>query len=197
MNFEEFCQLIRSENLGVVVNSLLLEGPVFYFKQDHRRYFDFRNKISAKLNVHPNNIEIVGSARLGFRLKLEKLGEPFGADSDIDVVIVSNDLFEQVWLQLIFIRKQVWHDLTPKERTNLKECRENIYWGYVRPDRIPTKIDFSRWWWPIFEQLSNCDDYDRRKIRGRLFKSWKHVQMNYHYSIQRLIQDLQRLNKEG
>ena len=188
MNFEEFRQLTKSEDLQVVVNLLLLEGPVFYFKQDHRRYFDFKNKISARLNVHPNNIEVVGSARLGFRLKLEKLGKPFGADSDIDVAIVSNALFEQVWLQLISLTDEKWYDLTPKERANVKECRENIYWGYIRPDRIPPKTKFSRWWWTIFEQLSNCADYERRKIRGRLFKSWKHVQMNYCHSIQLLMQ---------
>ncbi len=192
MNFEEFRQLTKSENLQVVVNLLLLAGPVFYFKQDHRRYFDFKNKISARLNVHPNNIEVVGSARLGFRLKLEKLGKPFGADSDIDVVIVSNNLFERVWLQLIFMTEEKWYHLTPKERANVKECKENIYWGYIRPDRIPPKTEFSRWWWRIFEQLSNCADYDRRKIRGRLFKSWEHVQMNYCYSIQHLMQEFKR-----
>lgn len=197
MNFEEFCKLVEIEGSEIVVNSLLLEGSIFYFKQDHRRYFNFKNKISEKLSIHPNNIEVIGSARLGFRLKSEKLGKPFGADSDIDVVIVSNDLFEKAWSELIYIKERWWHDLSPRERTNLRECQEHIWWGYIRPDRIPSKAEFSKRWWTIFEQLSDCDDYERRKIRGRLFKSWKHAQINYCYSIERLMQEHRDLSKEG
>jgi hypothetical protein len=196
MNFDEFYELTKSANLDMVVNSYLLQGPVFYFKGDYRRYFDFKNRISAKLNVHPNNIEVVGSAKLGFRLKMEKIGESFGADSDIDVVVVSNDLFEEVWSQLILKKNNAWYNLSPKERANLKDCQKNLYWGYIRPDRLPTTAPFSKWWWGIFEQLSNCSDYDRRKIRGRLFKSWHHVQMNYCYAIERLMEEYHRLTME-
>jgi len=196
MDFHEFCQLAKSETLEAVVNSSLLEGSVFYFKGDLRRYFDFKYKIAEKLNVHPKDIEVVGSARLGFRLAQQKAGEPFGPDSDIDVVVVSNTLFEEVWLQLICVWERAWHDLVPKERTNLKECLKNVYWGYIRPERIPTRSNFSRWWWAVFEELSNCDDYEQRSVRGRLFKSWKHVQINYCYSIQRLLQELGQLSKE-
>ena len=197
MNFEEFRKLIESKKLEIVVNSLLLEGSVFYFRQNRGRYLDFKNKISAELHVHPKNIEVVGSARLGFRLKSEKLGEPFGADSDIDVAIVSSNLFEEAWLQLIFIENKMWHELTPKERINIMECKGDIYWGYIRPDRITTRIKFSRWWWKIFEQLSSREEYGGRKIRGRLFKSWKHVQRYYCYSVQCLMEELKRLKKEA
>ena len=197
MNFEEFCQLVESGKLKIVVNFLLLEGPVFYFKKDHRKYFDFKSRISTKLNVHPKNIEVVGSAKLGFRLKVEKPGKPFGADSDIDVVIVSNNLFEKAWLQLISIEEKMWHELSPKERIGLRECKQDVYWGYIRPDRITNRIQFSRWWWTTFEELSNCEDYDRRKIRGRLFKSWKHVQRNYCYLVQHFMQQLKHLGQGG
>jgi len=70
-------------------------------------YQKFRNTIGRFLNTNPNNVAIVGSARFGFSLtpSEEKAFSPFrGLDqphpSDLDVVIVHADLFEEIWKNL-------------------------------------------------------------------------------------------------
>ena len=190
MNFEAFRKVIQTEGLELTVNSLLLQGPVFYFGKDYKKYFHFRNRLSEKLNVHTNDIAIVGSARLGFSLNQEKSGKSFDKDSDIDVAVVSKNLFERAWSELISIGEKKFYELLPKERSNLRECQSDIYWGYISPDRVPGGTGFSRWWWAIFEELSDCSEYEKRKIRGRLFESWKRAQMHYCYSIQKLLKTL-------
>jgi predicted nucleotidyltransferase len=115
------------------------------------------------------------------------LGEPFDKESDIDIAVISDKLFDLAWSELISIRDKKWLELRPKERANLIQCQSDIYWGYISPDKVPGGIGFSKWWWSIFEELSSNTDFGRRKIRGRLFKSWERAQAYYCYSIQNLL----------
>jgi predicted nucleotidyltransferase len=190
MNFTEFRKVIEIEGLEVAVNSLILQGSVFYFKDDFKKYFYFKNILSTKLDVHTKNIEIIGSAKLGFSLNQQRLGEPFDKESDIDIAVISDKLFDLAWSELISIRDKKWFELTPKERANLIQCQSDIYWGYISPDRVPGGTGFSKWWWSIFEELSSVADFERRKIRGRLFKSWERAQAYYCYSIQNLLKSV-------
>jgi predicted nucleotidyltransferase len=195
MNLKEFHKVIEIEGLEAAVNSLILQGSVFYFQNDPKKYFQFKNMLSRRLDVHTNNIEIIGSAKLGFSLNQEKLGEAFDKESDIDVAVISDRLFERAWSELISIRDKKWLELTPKERANLTQCQSDVYWGYVSPDKVPGGTEFSKWWWSIFEELSSHADYERRKIRGRLFKSWERAQAYYCYSIQNLLRTFVREGK--
>ena len=187
MDFKDFKKVIEVKGPEVAVNSLLFYGPVFYFQNDQKKYFFFKHKLSEKLDIHTNDIEIVGSARLGFSLNREKFGKPFGKESDIDVAIVSNRLFERAWLDLISIKGERLFELLPKEKANLTQCQSDIYWGYVSPERIPSRVGFSKWWWPIFEEMSLSE---KRKVRARLFMSWKRAEMHYSYTIQKVLKSL-------
>lgn len=187
MTFEEFRKVIENKGLEETVNSLILHGSVFYFNWDDNKYYCFKDEISKKLRVHTKNIEIIGSAKLGFSLNQERLGKSFGKKSDIDVVVISDILFEKAWSELISIGDRRWIDLTPKEKENLKQCQNDIYWGYIRPDRVPGETEFSKWWWNIFNELSSNAEYEYRMVRGRLFKSWERVQECYSSSLEKLL----------
>jgi Pyruvate/2-oxoacid:ferredoxin oxidoreductase gamma subunit len=52
MNIEEFRKVIEIEGLEVTVDFLILQGPVFYFHNDSKKYFNFKKLLSKKL-VHP------------------------------------------------------------------------------------------------------------------------------------------------
>jgi hypothetical protein len=57
-------------------------------------YFDLKDRIAATFGIHPAEIVVVGSAKLGFSLAPDKRYRPFGETSDIDVALCSSSLFD-------------------------------------------------------------------------------------------------------
>ena len=60
-------------------------------------YGDFRAAISYTVGVSEEDVRLVGSARFGLSMNPSKGVRPFNDESDLDVVIVSSDLFNKVW----------------------------------------------------------------------------------------------------
>jgi hypothetical protein len=70
-------------------------------------YAQFRRTIAKILDINPNNVSIVGSAKFGLSLSPvpAKTLLPFravsdGNESDVDIAIVSPTLFEKTWTSL-------------------------------------------------------------------------------------------------
>lgn len=102
-----------------------LEPKNFYMKhivKSHNWYFSdylnvpqdqivdrmdyFKEIVSSKLNINFHNVQIVGSAKMGYSLSPRKLLRPFHDEvsgmpsSDIDIAIISENLYEQFWSEL-------------------------------------------------------------------------------------------------
>jgi hypothetical protein len=71
----------------------LSEGIPYAFRDCPAIYEAVRSWLSTWLSVHAKEIGVTGSARLGASLSPKKLGKPFDETSDLDVFIISNDLF--------------------------------------------------------------------------------------------------------
>ena len=72
----------------------LSEGIPHSFRYCPAIYEAVRCWLSNRLCVHPKEISLIGSARLGKSLSPKKLCKPFDSESDLDLFIVSSDLFE-------------------------------------------------------------------------------------------------------
>jgi hypothetical protein len=79
-----------------IARQWLSEGIPFAFKDCPGIYESMRSWISSRLNIDPKELNITGSARLGQSLAPSKMGKPFGDDSDLDIFIVSSELFEHL-----------------------------------------------------------------------------------------------------
>ena len=74
----------------------ITEGIPFAFQGNPSIYEEMRGWLSHRLSVHPKEITLVGSARIGYSLASPpELGRPFGKHSDLDLCIVSATLFKQ------------------------------------------------------------------------------------------------------
>jgi hypothetical protein len=71
----------------------LSEGIPYVFRDCPAMYEAFRSWLSMCLNVHAKEIGLTGSARLGASLAPLKLGKPFNESSDLDIFIISDQLF--------------------------------------------------------------------------------------------------------
>jgi hypothetical protein len=66
-------------------SSVLDEDLLFLLKKD----------VSDFLKIHPSEVILVGSAKVGFSLAPDKRYRAFGDKSDLDIAIISHNLFDR------------------------------------------------------------------------------------------------------
>lgn len=132
------------------------------------KYFDLRSEVAEKYQIHPNEVLVVGSAKLGFSIAPHKLYRHFTDTSDIDLVIVSSHLFDRIWK----VVHQYWMKGGYWERS--EEFKKYLFKGWIRPDKLPSakSFEFANDWWEFFNSLSYTGKYSVYKIAGALYKDW-------------------------
>ena len=205
---------LYKDNLIDVVRKNLINGGSYFF--EHKDILDdeyfIKKDLSDSLNIHPNNILIVGSAKLGFSIKPEKnkLEYKFHQfrfeetedkeESDIDIAIINSNLFEKK-LQILYKYMIGYNDSKIYELFN--DCSKKktppcfygfsryILMGWLRPDQMP--IDFN-----LFEDIEEIQHKYRKKynikINVGIYKSWFYFE---NYNIQNLknMQQVLRTNE--
>ena len=131
-------------------------------------YFTLKNEIVDFLKVHPNEVVVVGSAKLGFSIVPDKRYQEFGDRSDIDVAIVSHKCFDRVWLDVF----EYDHDAGywPKKDA----FSQYLLRGWIRPDKLPTskKFAFGNGWFEFFRGLAASGRFGDIKVSGGLYREW-------------------------
>lgn len=81
----------------IFVRLWLTEGEPYAFRHCPGIFEDMRGWLASRLKLHPKEFTLVGSARTGFSLSPEpKYGTPFSNASDLDLAVVSENLFQQI-----------------------------------------------------------------------------------------------------
>lgn len=81
------------ESLKDFCRRKIIHGTPFVFKEREDDYYYFLKQIATKFSIPFNSIHISGSGKLGFSF-IKKTD--FSLNSDIDVAIISNFLFDKV-----------------------------------------------------------------------------------------------------
>jgi len=187
MNSQQLKELLKKDQVLRIVNRNIFSDDPICFNNKNTSW-ELREEIANYFNISVKRVEIVGSGKIGISLKEEQSGKAFDVKSDIDVLIVSNELMEDAWKDLLRMEFE-YYKLTQPQREFIKECYETIPRGFLSPERLPKEIKFHEYWWRIFSNVSGKKKYDYRKIRGRLFKDWLFAAK--YYSI-----GLEKFNKE-
>src|SRR4051812_13102203 len=74
----------------MMVRKYILQGGSFLLNDDD--HFAIRNEVATNFSLHPNEVFLVGSSKLGFSIAPSKRYKPFGDTSDIDLALVSDRL---------------------------------------------------------------------------------------------------------
>lgn len=190
--YEKFEEMLRRETADVVAKKLFEERNAFVFRNEVEKYSVLRSRIAEPLSVTPESVRIIGSALTGFSLSPDNFGRAFSDASDVDVVVVSETLFDSAWSTILR-----WHyprrggHLDAVDKDWMSQRRREIYWGWFVPTQIryPNLLsrpkvltplrDLSRLWFDTFNGLGNYSEFADRKINGRLYRTWGHVHL-YH-----------------
>lgn len=169
-DIKAFKQELSKHSAVDIVRSHILSGECFCLS--HEKYYDLRNSISSHFMIHPNEVILVGSAKLGFSTAPGKEFRPFGDSSDLDVAIISPVLFDRIWVQLYDYSRSglLWKQLDHFE--------DYLFRGWMRPDFLPQQIPLAKEWWKFFLGLTTSGQYEYQ-VRGGLYKSWHYLEC-YH-----------------
>jgi hypothetical protein len=154
----------------------VLHGTPYIFINREDEYYDFRKRIATNFNISFNEVFITGSAKLGFSPLKEK---QFDYDSDIDVAIVSNFLYEEIMESIrcyqMELRKSR-RSITTKEMDMYHSFLEYVAIGWIRPDKLPLSFkiqDMKNNWFDFFQSISyNKSEVGNYKVSAGVFKSY-------------------------
>lgn len=138
---------------------------------------NFKEIVSKELGVSFNNIAIVGSGKLGYSLapRPDKLFSAFSIngetrkESDLDIAIISNRLFESYW----DLFRKAYKSLYAYE---YRYITREIYRGYINESHLDV-IPLCRKEWALLANNSKrCLQnslYIRHQIKYRIYRSWE------------------------
>ncbi len=144
---------------------------------------DYRLIISENLQVSFNSVMMVGSGKIGFSLsppnnmynKESKLFLPFNDNekvrkvSDIDIAIISSDIFHYYW-------NLFRHSYKNKYKDTYQHIYQGLYRGYI-DERNITFIDGCRKEWnetaSISKKRLHNELYFKHDISYRIYRNWE------------------------
>jgi hypothetical protein len=183
LSIDEFKRIVLSTPLSTVVEDHIFQGMPYAFREKPEALNLLTEHLSATMEVSEQSLVVVGSAKIGFSLNPDTFPRRFSDASDIDVVVISDNLFDRVWMTLL-----EWHyprrllNLGRDENDWVRLRRKDIYWGWLAPTQIryeglsfpgilkPLR-DLSAQWFNAFQGLSLHPEFAARSVSGRLYRT--------------------------
>jgi len=114
----------------------LSEGIPYAFKNYPILYETIREWLASKIDIHPKEITLIGSARIGYCLaRPSEFGKPFNAKLDFDFSAISEKLFNQCVEAF-----RSWSEDYSKKVVSPKNRKENFFWDR-NLEIVPKNID--------------------------------------------------------
>lgn len=171
-----------------IVRKHIISGDCFILSQD--KYFDLRSEVAEHFGLRPNEVFVVGSAKLGFSVAPKNRYREFSDESDIDIAMVSSMLFEQFWQEVFDYKYEgsYWPEYD--------QFLRYLFRGWIRPDMLPRSSMFQlrEKWWNFFQSITRSGRYGDYKIRGGLYRSYFFLENYQKIRIQECINILEENN---
>lgn len=199
MNREEFnIELLKADTpdkKSTFIQRHLVHGVPYVFNGDENKYFDFRNRIAKRFGVQYQEVFIVGSSKLGFSYQNNT---EFSLESDIDVVIVNEQLFDKYQIAISDYQYELdkfYQTRTIGEMQQYEKFMKYFIKGWMRPDYIPTSFSIELLrdeWFQFFRTISNGkSEVGNYRVSGGLFKNMLYFEK---YHLQSINREYEKLN---
>lgn len=185
------CRAATDDSTQFVRDVLFSDEP-FAFAAQPTAYQEFRGEIGRLLGVSSSDIILVGSGQLGFSLNPVRLLQLFTPSSDLDLVVVSSTIFDATSLELLSRAKEIVL-AGEDERKRLRKSRENIAFGYHRPDQLPLACGLAKNWFPKLAGRFENGVARIHPVKAWLFKSQEHAMLYYAGQLERIQSDLAKM----
>lgn len=164
--YKDLCE--NEIDTEILIEKYLLNGNTYIFRDNENNYFKLKKIISDKFQVSTTNVFMVGSAKLGFSISPKKLWKPLNDESDIDMAIISDKLYDIFWKQLLEFNINLIAR-TDRDDKLYRDFLEYFFKGWIRPDKFPFDFKYKKEWFDFFMEIS-YKDFDGRKITGAIYR---------------------------
>ncbi len=188
---EELLRLVSEtcnyEDCLKIVRKHIIHGTPVVFKDNEEEYYEFRDSIARHFKIGFHEVLILGSAKLGYSYHKDS---EFSLDSDIDVALVNEDLFESYYINICNYQYDLENGKdTPRkdERGQFNQFLHYLIKGWMRPDKLPERLkirSMKEGWFEFFKSISydNCPA-GNYKVSGGLFKNYYYLEKYYTESL--------------
>jgi hypothetical protein len=208
---DEVRVLLDERAFPQLVHDLHLGRVPWLFREDADLYEQFRTYLADSLGVASSGISLVGSACAGFSLSPDSFPRPFNEGSDIDVAIVSEQLFDAAWMTMVAWGHPRRNSLPAGELEWMQERQAEVFYGWLQfshlrfrglrfPKTLSPLREIRAAWFTAFQAVgTNFPDteFAAREVSGRLYRTTDHLVLYQAESLRRLQYALsQRSNPE-
>lgn len=183
-------------SLSGVAEKYLLHGTPAVFEKREEDFYDFKNRIAKQFSIGTHEVFIVGSAKQGFSYYKQR--DNFTYESDVDVAIISHELYEQYSIYIReyeYKRKAGLVALTGRDESRYKRFLRNFALGWIRPDIFPEILNdhtetpsWSDFFKSISSDRSEVGDYE---VRAGIFKSYEYLKEYHMYGLKSKLKELE------
>jgi predicted nucleotidyltransferase len=190
VSIEERIQRFRAALLNaelsdeIIVQRHIIHPQPYVFDGDENKYFSLKRNISDFFRINPEDVKMVGSAKLGFSISPEQLWKPFDDESDIDMVIVSNRVFDEFWKDLYDFNINLTVR-TKDEQTAYHKFLKYFFKGWIRPDFFPFNYPQRQHWFEFFKSIS-YGEYGYRKVTGAIYRDMDFFERYHVMNVKRM-----------
>lgn len=167
-DFKEDLQKTSMSDSDILTKYIFCGNP-YIFKEDVGLYSRLKTTIANQFNIEVTNVHMVGSAKLGFSIAKSKLWKLFDDNSDIDMVIISDMVFNNFWENLSGLNVG-FYDRSEREEKKFDSFLNYFFRGWIRPDFLPLSHGKTQEWLDYFRSIS-YKEFGTYKITGAVFKS--------------------------
>lgn len=178
-----------------------LHGTPFVFNGNEDAYYSFRKKIADKFDINFHEIFITGSGKLGFSPRKGKL---FDYDSDIDVAIISSELYDKIMSYIHEYQMNLRENrvaVSSKELDSYHKFLEYGAIGWMRPDKLPSSFrikEIRKDWFDFFDSISyGKSEVGNYKVTAGAFKSYAHLEKYILSDLRSIRTKIQMRNNHG
>lgn len=194
----EIISLSNEDEKRIFTQKHYFHGTPLVFESRENDYYLFRKRIADHFKIGFYEVMIVGSSKFGFSpYKFTK----FTLDSDIDVVLVNENLFD-VFYELVCeyqyqIRMQKIR-LTYDQYSQYLKFIKYMIMGWMRPDLLPQNTtefkELKQRWDDFFKNISHSkSEVGNYIVKGGLFKNYYYAEKYYRSSIEEVSNKLKSI----
>lgn len=186
---QEMLSHISRHEREVLVRLWLTEGIPYAFRECPAIYEEVRGWLANRLELHPKQITLLGSARIGFSMaRSPQFGREFNDKSDLDFAVISTGLFgkfERMFSK--FEQDFSSQKISPRHesecrywKSNIDFGKKNIPLGFFDANKIPYFKQYpiaqkvGQAMWALVTKLEVTDKApESKKASVRVYKNWE------------------------